>query len=166
MEKHKNIIIEILPRTLWIVMAICLYLGQHLANSPPKLNGNIFLVCLGFPLAIVGFLFWMYVGYYMRHALFDKSLVTTGPFKYIRHPMYTGIYIMLSGIGILFFSKVWFMIMLIFIPIWYLDCRIEEKQMIELHKEDYLNYKKRTGIFLPKIRKKFSKRHGGVRNFI
>ncbi len=45
------------------------------------------------------------------------------------------------------------MIMLVFIPIWYLDCRIEEKQMIELHKEKYLDYKKRTGMFLPKIRK-------------
>lgn len=153
MGKHKNIIIEIIPRALWVVMAICLYLGQHLANSPPKLTSNIFLVCLGAILTIVGFLFWIYVGYYIRHALFDKTLITTESFKYVRHPMYVGIYIMLSGIGILFFSKVWFMIMLVFIPIWYLDCRIEEKQMIGLHKEKYLDYKKRTGMFLPKIRK-------------
>jgi len=94
MGKHKNIIIEILPRALWVVMTICLYLGQHLNNSSPKLTSNIFLVCLGTLLAIVGFLFWMYIVYYMRHALFDKTLITTGPFKYVRHPMYVGIYIM------------------------------------------------------------------------
>ena len=77
-----------------------------------------------------------------RRALFDKTLVTTGPFRYMRHPMYIGIYIMLTGAGLLFFSKIWFMIMIIFIPVWYLDCKIEEKQMTELHKEKYLNYKK------------------------
>ena len=96
-------------------MAICLFLGQYFTNSPPKLNSNVLLIFLGSPLIITGFLFWMYVGYHMRHALFDKSLVTTGPFKYARHPMYVSIYIMLLGLGILFFSKIWFIIMLIFI---------------------------------------------------
>ena len=150
MKKH--IALEILPRALWIVMAICLFLGQYFSNSPPKLINNIFLVCLSIFLTVTGFLFWMHVGYYMRKALFDKSLVTTGPFKYIRHPMYVSIYIMLLGIGILFFSKIWFIIMLIFIPIFYLNCKIEEKQMTGIHKEKYLEYKKRTGMFLPKIK--------------
>lgn len=147
----KNFAIEILPRALWIVMAVCLYIGQHIINSPSKLTNNIFFLCLGVSLAVGGFLFWIYVGYYIRHALFDKSLVTTGPFKYIRHPMYIWIYIMLTGIGILFFSKIWFVIMLIFIPIFYFVCKIEEKQMIELHREKYLEYKKRTGMFLPRL---------------
>ena len=145
----KNAVIEILPRALWILMAICLYLGQYFTNSPPKLTDNLFLLILCIFLCFAGFLFWMYVGYYMRHALFDKSLVTTGPFRYIRHPMYVGIYIILTGIGILFFSWIWFIIMLIFIPVFYWNCKIEEKQMIELHGKKYLDYKKRTGMFLP-----------------
>ena len=151
MKKHKNIAIEILPRALWVIMALCLFLGQRLTNSSPQLNNNIFLVCLGVLLIVTGFSLWMYVGYYMRKALFDKSLIITGPFKYVRHPMYINIYIMLFGAGILFFSKIWFVIMLIFIPIFYLDCKIEEKQMTELHRKKYLDYKKRTGIFFPKI---------------
>ena len=153
MEKHtkKHIAIEILPRALWAVMAICLYLGQHFTHRPPLMIDNILLIHLGVVLSIGGFLSWMYVGYSMKHALFDKSLVTTGPFKYVRHPMYLGIYIMLLGIGILFFSKIWFVMLLIFIPVWYFGCRIEENQMTELHGEKYLEYKKRTGMFLPKI---------------
>lgn len=101
----------------------------------------------------------MYVGYYMRRALFDKSLVTTGPFEYVRHPMYVGIYTMLFGVGIVFFSKSWFMIMMVFIPVWYSNCKIEEKQMTEFHGEKYLNYKKRTGMFFPKIF--YKKEYGG-----
>jgi len=132
-------------------MAVCLYLGQHLTNYPPRPIGNIFLVCFGIPLAIAGFLAWMYVGYYMRQALFDKTLITTGPFRYLRHPMYVGIYVMLLGIGILFFSNIWFITMFAFVPVWYWDCKTEEKQMIGLHGEKYLNYKERTGMFLPKL---------------
>ena len=150
-KNKKHIAVEILPRALWVVMAVCLYLGQHLTKSPPRLTDNVLLSCLGVSLAIAGFLFWMYVGYYMRRALFDKSLVTTGPFKHVRHPMYAGIYVMLTGMGILFFSKIWFIIMLVFIPIWYLNCKIEEKQMTELHGKMYLDYKRKIGMFLPKI---------------
>ena len=151
MENKKHIAIEILPRALWIFMAICLYSGQYLTNSPPKLNKNILMIFLGSSLTVSGFLFFMYVGYYIRYALFDKGLVTEGPFKYIRHPMYVSIYIKLLGAGISFFSKIWFVIMLIFIPVWYFDCKIEEKQMTELHKEKYLEYKERTGMFFSKI---------------
>ena len=150
-DKKQHLLIEILPRVLWAVMAVCLYLGQYSTDSPLKLNNNILLVFLGGLLMIIGFLFWMYVGYYMRYALFDKSFVAGGPFKHIRHPMYVSIYIMLFGAGILFFSKIWFIIMLIFIPVWYLNCKIEEKQMIELHKEKYIKYKKKIGMFFPKI---------------
>jgi len=151
--KRRHIIIEILPRALWIIMAICLYLYQHLANDPPALTENVLLMSSGVLPSIGGFLIWIYVGYYMRRALFDKTLVTGGPFKYVRHPMYLGIYIMLAGVGLLFFSTspVWFAVMLAFVPIWYLDGRIEEKQMIEIHKSAYLDYRIETGMFLPRV---------------
>ena len=146
----KNTVIEILPRALWIIMALSLYLGQRvIINSPPKLTNNILLICLGIFLTIAGFLLWIYVVYYMRNALLTKELITKGAFKYSRHPMYVSIYIMLTGIGILFFSWIWFVIMLIFIPVFYWDCKIEEKQMTEFHGEKYQEYKERTGMFLP-----------------
>ncbi len=154
--KSGHIAAEILPRALWVVMAICLYLGQHLINHPPILTDNIPLLSLGVLLAIGGLLIWVYIGYCMRRALFDKTLVTGGPFQYVRHPMYLGIYIMLAGVGLLFFSasQVWFAVMLAFVPIWYLDGRVEERQMIEIHKSAYLDYRRRTGMFLPQIRMK------------
>ncbi len=149
--KRRHIAVEILPRALWIIMAICLYLFQHFANEPPILTENILMLSSGIPLVIGGLLIRMYVGYYMRRALFDKTLVTDGPFKYVRHPMYLGIYIMLTGIGLLFFSHLWFAVMLVIVLIWYLDGRVEERQMIELHGSAYFDYRERTGMFIPKI---------------
>lgn len=152
----KNRGTEILPRLLWGVMVICLFLGEYVTNWPPTLTDNTPLVVVGIVLSAGGFLFWMYVAHYMgvggALSIKDKELVTGGPFKYVRHPMYVSIYVMLVGIGLLFFfSWIWFAIMIGFIPIWYVDCRIEEKLVIELHKEKYLDYKKRTGMFFPKI---------------
>lgn len=76
-------------------------------------------------------------------------MVTDGPYRYARHPMYVAIYIILIGTGLLFFSKLWFIILLSFTPIWYLDCKLEEGQMTDLHGEKYLAYKKRVGMFFP-----------------
>lgn len=107
---------------------------------------------LGAILTIGGFLFWMATVHHIGRALLTKELVTSGPYKYIRHPMYASAYSMLSGIGLLFFSWIWFAIMVAFIPIWLMDCRIEERQMTELHGETYLDYKKKVGMFRPKTR--------------
>ena len=149
---RKNLAIEILPRALWVIQVLCLYLGQHFTNRPPLFSSNSGILFMGMLIITGGFLFWMYVVYYMRHAFFDKELVTSGPFKYVRHPMYATVYIILFGIGLLFFSWTWFVIMTIFIPIWYVDCRIEEKQMTGLYGKEYLDYKKRAGMFIPRVR--------------
>lgn len=147
----KHIAVEILPRALWVIMALSLFLGQHLTDSPPEPTENIFFACVGVCLTILGSFFFIYVGYYIRRALANKDLVTTGPYRYIRHPMYVSIYVMLSGIGLLFFSEVWFLIMLAFVPIWYVDCWIEERQMTGLHEMGYSDYIKRTGMFIPRL---------------
>ncbi|MEA3282734.1 MAG: isoprenylcysteine carboxylmethyltransferase family protein [Euryarchaeota archaeon] len=149
--KPRHIAVEIMPRVLWIIMAICLYMFQHFANEPPIFAENILLRSFGIPLVIGGLLIRMYVGYYMRRALFYKTLVTDGQFGYVRHPMYLGIYVMLFGIGLLLFSHVWFAVMLAFVPIWYPDGRVEKMQMIELYGSAYLDYRERTGMLIPKI---------------
>jgi len=150
----KNIVFEILPRALFGVMVLCLLLSQYLTVWPPRLTDNTFLFWFGIILTIIGFLFWIYVVYYIQVngglRIKNKNLLTEGPFRYVRHPMYVSGSIMLVGIGILFFSWVWFLILLIFAPIWYIECKIEERYLIKLFGERYLDYRKKTGMFFPK----------------
>lgn len=158
MTKKFKTFSEILPRALWIVMVILLYLGEHLSKSAPLLEKSTLLLTLGWFFTVTGFFLWMYVGFYMRKAFFNKELIivnitTVRLIKYVRHPMYIGIYVMLSGLGKLFFSWHWFAIMLLFLPIWYFVCKIEEKEMADIHKEKYLEYKERVGMFFPKYNK-------------
>jgi len=41
----------------------------------------------------------------------------------------------------------------IIMPIWYFNCRIEERQMMVIHGEKYFEYKKNVGMFFPKFMK-------------
>jgi protein-S-isoprenylcysteine O-methyltransferase Ste14 len=87
------------------------------------------------------------------HIRDEHTLVTNGPYKYIRHPMYTVFYIF--EISILFLTKNLFLgsIFLILQTV-VVAARIkkEEAVMIEKFGDSYLEYMKHTGRFLPYLR--------------
>lgn len=149
--KKEHIVVEFLPRVLWTIQIACLVLGQYYINQAPILTDNILLLILGSFLLIMGTIYFIWSFRFLAKAMFTKELVVGGPYKYARHPIYVGIYVALIGAGLLFFSSTWFLILLVFIPLWYLVCKAEEKQMTDLHGEKYLEYKKGVGMFFPKM---------------
>ena len=76
-----------------------------------------------------------------------KNLITGGPYRLVRHPMYSAMYLILIGVGLLLSSYTWFIILIVFIPLWYLVGKAEEWQMISLYGEKYLEYQKKTRMF-------------------
>jgi protein-S-isoprenylcysteine O-methyltransferase Ste14 len=80
------------------------------------------------------------------------QLVTTGPYVYVRNPMLTGIFALLFGFGALFGSVsllVVFTPLFILINVWELKV-IEEPELVKRLGEDYIEYRKRTPMFLPR----------------
>ncbi len=83
------------------------------------------------------------------------TLVDGGPYKYVRNPMVTGVFLLLFGIGFAIGSL---SLVLIFTPLyilvhlWELK-NIEEPELIRRLGEDYLVYRSRTPMFIPKIKK-------------
>jgi protein-S-isoprenylcysteine O-methyltransferase Ste14 len=82
-------------------------------------------------------------------------LVTTGPYAYTRNPMLTGIFILLFGIGVMFGS---ISLTLIFTPLFILVNKwelkeIEEPELVQRLGEEYIAYRNKTPMFIPKIRK-------------
>ena len=73
------------------------------------------------------------------------ELITSGPFRISRHPMYLGMVAILLGVAVLLGSIIafWFpalfllVMELMFIP-------LEEKKLEELFGESYLNYRKKA----------------------
>jgi protein-S-isoprenylcysteine O-methyltransferase Ste14 len=79
------------------------------------------------------------------------ALVNSGPYRYVRNPMLTGVFIFLFGIGVLINSVslvVFFLPMFIFINIWELKA-IEEPELCKRLGDAYIAYRKQTPMFIP-----------------
>lgn len=80
------------------------------------------------------------------------ALINTGPYRWVRHPMYTAFYIL--HIASFLLSANWFigitwtagLTVILFLRI-----KREESMMLETFGEDYLSYMKITGRFLPRM---------------
>jgi protein-S-isoprenylcysteine O-methyltransferase Ste14 len=79
-----------------------------------------------------------------------NKLCTTGAFKYIRHPLYAA-FLSVFNFGLAVYLNSYFFIFwaILLHPIWHYIIRYEEKMMIDIFKEEYVEYKKRTGRFFP-----------------
>lgn len=146
---------KILHIAFRLIFGACLFLSQFTSNRNTFFTDNIYLVSGGVLIFLSGILLWIIASNYLQKAAQEKRIAVNGPYKYIRHPIYASIYILSTGLGLLFFAWLWFIVMITFIPLWYMECREEEKEMIKMHGQEYIDYRKRTGMFLPGIMKCF-----------
>ena len=151
MYEKKHIIVDILPRIFWLIQFGLLAASQWFSDHPIKFSENVFVLNIGMTLTVSGSLLNLWTVKHLVRAIKTRELVQTGPYKYIRHPMYVFIYITLIGVGMLWFSSTWFIILLLFTPVWYWIGKKEEEQMTEITDGKYDDYKERTGMFFPKL---------------
>jgi protein-S-isoprenylcysteine O-methyltransferase Ste14 len=80
----------------------------------------------------------------------EHTLITTGPYARIRHPIYLALLVFLTGIALV--TANWFFIALLVVSIVVLALRIpkEEQMMVDDFGEEYKVYMQRTGRLLPK----------------
>ncbi len=125
-------------------------LFSHPVFTPPLALGwfGAALTAIG-----IGFAIWARVNlgrnWSSRPAMKEHhELVTTGPYAYVRHPIYSGI--MLAALGTALTSSIFGIGMFIFISITFaLRLNKEEKIMLELFPEQYPEYQKRTKRLVP-----------------
>lgn len=81
----------------------------------------------------------------------EHQLVISGPYRYIRHPLYTfgGLFFL----GAALVAGSWFLFVCAFIAIWALFSRtpLEERMLIERFGEPYEDYMRTTGRYLPRL---------------
>lgn len=81
----------------------------------------------------------------------DSSLVTSGPYRYVRHPFYLSFVLGLTGVGLAMAN--WFVWLVGFIPFGFIVARtrIEEAKLVERFGVEYQEYMLRVGRFFPRI---------------
>ena len=81
----------------------------------------------------------------------DHALVTTGPYHWVRHPLYSAAFTFWLSIGLL--SAKWIFMALLGVMMVFLLIRIpqEEANLVEKFGDEYRDYMKRTGRFFPRM---------------
>lgn len=78
----------------------------------------------------------------------QPDLVTTGPYAWVRHPIYAGGLCAAFG-SMLAAGPVWGMLFLLSLLYFLPSARVEERRMAELFPREYPAYKRRTKMLIP-----------------
>jgi protein-S-isoprenylcysteine O-methyltransferase Ste14 len=82
----------------------------------------------------------------------DHQLVTSGPYRYIRHPSYLAYFLMFFGLFLMLLNLA-ALVPLVAIPGYVGVTFYEEQLLIRRFGSKYVEYQKRTGRFLPRVKR-------------
>ena len=83
----------------------------------------------------------------------DHKLITTGPYKYVRNPLYSGMLISALGLSIFGLNVFYTLSVFCFSGAFAIRVLGEEQELEKRFKKKYVAYKVSTGMFVPRIRK-------------
>ncbi|OEU68113.1 MAG: hypothetical protein BBJ57_00115 [Desulfobacterales bacterium PC51MH44] len=152
---------------VFIVLFIFLSLQVDRLLKLPKLLPTPLNIFLSLPILFLGLFLILWS---LLHFLKVKGtpvpfnpppqLVMIGPYAHARNPMLTGVFILLLGFGTIFRSvSLVFIFTPLFIFINVLELKaIEEPELSKRLGEEYLEYKKRTPMFIPNLKVRSKKK--------
>lgn len=81
----------------------------------------------------------------------EHTLVTTGPYRYVRHPFYLAFLVAVIGGSIV--TANWYLFVTSIFPFAFLVARtrIEEEKLVERFGDEYRDYMQKTGRFWPRL---------------
>jgi len=121
--------------------------------SPPGLQMPLFaagLICivLGPIISLWGIL---HLGRSFGIYVAVRKVVLTGPYKWVRHPMYLGWVFLYGGLALANFSAAYFLLVAVDIALILYRARLEEIHL-SAHSAEYREYMKRTRFIFPRLR--------------
>jgi protein-S-isoprenylcysteine O-methyltransferase Ste14 len=113
---------------------------------------------MGLPLGLIalGWLFWMFktLGPNLTDTVnlrANATLVTSGPYRWVRHPMYLGVALLLASYSLITANLFIALAGALIVSLLVKRTSTEEAKLVERFGEAYRQYASRTGRFLPRI---------------
>ena len=146
---------------LWTVIGLSIWAAffLHAAFPQGRLPYPRIFYVIGLILFVLGLIVrWVAIIYLGRFFTVnvaiaeDHQLITTGPYRYVRHPSYTGTFLIFLGYGLCMLNI--FSLAAVFLPVaaaflWRMH--VEEQALREAFGERYLSYAARTRKLIPLI---------------
>ncbi len=111
---------------------------------------GVTLILLG--VALRWYAIWTLGRYFTRDVAVsaDQKVVQNGPYRYIRHPAYSGTFLTMLGVGLAMTNWASLVALLICVLLGHMyRVRIEEKALIHMIGQPYVEYMHRTKRFIP-----------------
>jgi protein-S-isoprenylcysteine O-methyltransferase Ste14 len=141
-----------------LLISLLLYIIYPQALNWSRFELPIWLrwVAVGTGVLTIPFTLWVFrhIGRNISETVLTKSdheLVKSGPYRWIRHPLYSGSLWMLFSISVI--ASNWFLLLYSFlglIAFRWLIIPVEENQLVHAFGEEYREYQSRTGALFPK----------------
>lgn len=121
---------------------------------PPDFQKSLLLAGLACIITGQAIALWgiLYLGRSFGIFVTVRKVVLTGPYQWIRHPMYLGWVWFCIGIAIANCSIAYFLLVAMHISLLFYRAHLEETQLAE-HSAEYRENMKRTGFIFPKFRR-------------
>jgi protein-S-isoprenylcysteine O-methyltransferase Ste14 len=140
------------------------YVAMQTMTLDPKFNLALpgWVLFIGLPILIAGSLLTLICFFEFAiigqgtfiHFDAPRKFVATGTYKYVRNPMYLGVLLIFVGYALIYHSlSVLILSLLLFLFAHLVVVFVEEPALKNKFGVDYINYKKRVGRWLPKIKK-------------
>ncbi len=124
----------------------------------PDSTGNVKIA--GIIIVYIGVGIFIWAAMYLKKAISGlisprlEYIVTGGPFKYSRHPVYFGMMVAMFGVAISLRSWLGLVaVLLLFLPSEIHRARLEEKELSRKFGKDWIDYVNKTSFFLPQFKK-------------
>ena len=107
-------------------------------------------------LVFIGFMI-MWKAWKLIHGA-KGELVTEGPYSYVRHPQYAGLFIIMISMLIQWPTIITALMFPILVFAYYRLSKREEGDMIKMFGDEYKRYIERTPMFIPRLKKEVASR--------
>ena len=132
---------------------------QRLSLWWPWISSHAWVAVVGVAMTATGLLFSLWARLYLGRnwsgqvtVKEDHELIRSGPYRFVRHPIYSGLLLALAGTT-LCFGNVWGILgfALVWLGLW-IKSRIEEQFMVATFGPQYEEYRRTTGAIVPQFR--------------
>lgn len=140
-------------RAVFVVLAGVLLRAGRVHNLGP--SSNLPLAGVGLVLWILGLAFAVWARVHIgrnwgtpmsqKH---DPELITSGPYRWVRHPIYSGI--LLAGVGTAVALSWTWMVVVVLVGVYFIhSATVEERNLTTTFPQDYPHYQRATKMLIP-----------------
>lgn len=116
-------------------------------------TGMFVSMLVGYTLVFIGIGLFAHGWREVYRARKEERLVTGGLYRYVRHPQYTGLFLALFGEGIVHWPTLFSVgLFPLIVLAYYFLARKEERDMIARFGDEYLSYRRRVPMLIPRPR--------------